>query len=48
MCPDSVINNLRARINNFQNNLNQLIQSSANGAAMRSLARWVEYGKKKL
>ena len=37
---------LLSRISNSRNDLDQLIQISANGAAIRSRARWVELGEK--
>ena len=39
--------NLSARISIFRNDLNQLIQTSAIGAATISRVRWVRFGKKK-
>ena len=38
--------NLMSRINNMRNELNQFIQNDAKGAAVRSRARWMEFGEK--
>ena len=45
-CPIKEKDNLISRINNTRNELNQFIQNDAKGAAVRSRARWIEFGEK--
>ena len=45
-CPTKEKDNLISRINNTRNELNQFIQNDAKGAAVRSRARWREFGEK--
>ena len=48
ICLNSEKDTLLSRISNSRNDLDQLIQISANGAAIRSRACWVELGEKTL
>ena len=43
-CPSKEKDNLISRINTTRNELNQFIQNDAKGAAVRSRARWIEFG----
>ena len=45
-CPNKEKGNVLSRIINTQNELNQFIQNNAKGAAVRSRARWIEFGEK--
>ena len=45
-CPTKEKDNLISRINNTRNELNQFIQNDAKEAAVRSRARWTEFGEK--
>ena len=45
-CPTKEKDNLISWINNTRNELNQFIQNDAKGAAVRSRARWIEFGEK--
>ena len=45
-CLTNEKNNLMSRINNTRNELNQFIHNDAKGAAVRSRARWIEFGEK--
>ena len=45
-CPTKEKDNLISRINNTRNELNQFIQNDAKGDAVRSRARWIEFGEK--
>ena len=45
-CTEKDRNNILCTVNNTQNELNNLIAQKAKGAAVRSRARWMEYGEK--
>ena len=45
-CTEKDRNNILSSVNNTQNELNNLIVQKAKGAAVRSRARWMEYGEK--
>ena len=45
-CPTKEKDNLISRINNTRNELNQFIQHDSKGAAVKSRARWIEFGEK--
>ena len=44
-CTEKDRNNILCSVNNTQNELNNLIAQKAKGAAVRSRARWMEYGE---
>ena len=45
-CSNSEKDNLLTSMNNSRNDLDQLVRVKASGAAIRSRARWMEYGEK--